>query len=162
MTDLALDLRPLVSTDVAVTFDANSDPAEQAAIATVLIDAGFTTTDAWTWATGWTCRPTPTSIVLNEATRFDDAGVTAAAALGWHQAGFYANHALAWIRRGFTLDQTCEALDHDDDADDWLATNLTADVVLAHLRAGVAAWEYDPNNPFPLDALRTLAGMRGR
>lgn len=118
-------------------------PRQHADTVYLLTNTGsFTTADANTYAAGWRCRPAP-DLVLGEAIRYDDLGLTADQGVAWHQAGFYAAETAAWLAAGYTPSQAAELtlLASFTDLDAWLDSGLPARQVITLVRAGVSPWE---------------------
>lgn len=138
-------------------------PTDRSAIIAILVDACIPRPDAEAWADAstWTAG---SAIVAAEAIAYDDHGIPLAQAIAWHEQGFYAAEATCFYDQRYTPAQAAtvtELADQDADIDEWLATGLPADRVIAYLRAGVTLNEYDDfeNSAESADAVIMLAGF---
>ena len=121
----------------------NPDGILHPGIVWALLDAGFPRDDAEQWARSWVLIPEP-ALVLAHAIAYDDHGIPLQQALEWHQRGFDVGEACGYYDAHYTPVQVAwvELLIHEhDQIEDWLATGLPADRVIAHLHAGVRAHE---------------------
>lgn len=137
---------------------------EKSAVAWTLIDEGFPPSAAEAWADCWNVWLDPYTVIA-QAIAYDDHGVPLDQAINWLQHGFLAAQATCFYDHRYTPLQAAtvtELVEHDTDIDEWLATGLPADRVIAYLHAGVTLHEYDDfeNSGSPTDeALNMLAGF---
>lgn len=126
----------------------------------------FDPADAATYADGWRCRPAP-ELILQEAVRYDDLGLTAAQGVAWHQAGFYAAETGTWLSAGYKSEQAVELvlLVSFTDIDGWLDSGIPPIRALGLARAGVSPWEADDLLSDPEmtpETLPMMAALLGR
>lgn len=136
---------------------------DRSAVILPLLAAGFPLPDAEAWADGSTWLA-GSSIVAAQAIAYDDHGIPIDQAITWHEHGFYAAEATCFYDHCYTPAQAATVTDlagQDSDIDEWLATGLPADRVIAYLRAGVTLNEYADfeNNEGTTETLTMLAGL---
>lgn len=141
-------------------------PGMRPAIIWALTDQGFPRPTADAWANAWTFIPEP-GLVLVEATCFDDHGIPLEEALLWNLHGFFAAEATCFYDAKYTPSQAAtvrDLVEYEFEVDDWLATGMPAERVIAYLRAEVEIDEmpaFEAASGGPMGPLSTLAALLG-